>query len=259
MDNLFNAKCNITPVKLLKQHWTHGNFSFIDSPRPEHAIMLLVNGRIDFVSEDETTHGSPKDVIYLPKYSKYRAVFRTDYGEIDDYLICFDADEAFCDITSPSIIYSAPSSNTQKLFREIVSNRNKINYSPHLIKGLIHLLIDAISKEINMSVKEDSPLIEKVKKLLESDENISIDKIARLCSVSNSGLRQTFKEQTGFSPVQYRIMIKMEKAKYLLESTDMTIGEIAEKLDFFDASFFTKTFTKHVGMTPREYAKKQKI
>ena len=68
-----------------------------------------------------------------------------------------------------------------------------------------------------------------------------------------------FKEQTGITPVEYRLYAKIKKASYLLESTDMTVYEISEQLGFFDAAYFCKMFKKYKGMTPKQFSQNKKI
>lgn len=51
----------------------------------------------------------------------------------------------------------------------------------------------------------------------------------------------------------------MEKAKELLTHTDMKSYEIAEKVGYSDAHYFGSIFKKNEGITPKEYAKRNKV
>ena len=88
---------------------------------------------------------------------------------------------------------------------------------------------------------------------------LGVGEVARACTVSESGLRQIFKEQTGMTPIEYRLYAKMKQAEYLLEATGMSISEIADKLGFFDAAYFCKVFKRHIGLTPKEYSKNKNM
>lgn len=50
-------------------------------------------------------------------------------------------------------------------------------------------------------------------------------------------------------------MIRMEKAKKLLVSTDLGVAEISEKVGYTDYRVFTKSFKKTEGVTPSQYRK----
>ena len=86
-----------------------------------------------------------------------------------------------------------------------------------------------------------------------------IEQIAKECAVSTSLLRRLFIEKFQIPPIQYRMNMKMKRAMYLIESTNMTVSEIAESLSFFDAAYFCKVFRAYTGMTPTQYAKSKRI
>ena len=60
----------------------------------------------------------------------------------------------------------------------------------------------------------------------------------------------------GSSPVEYRTKKRIEKAKLLLETTDIPIKEIVEMLGFYDAAYFYKVFEKSTSLTPKQYRDK---
>ncbi|MFL1684266.1 helix-turn-helix domain-containing protein [Coprobacter secundus] len=47
----------------------------------------------------------------------------------------------------------------------------------------------------------------------------------------------------------------MREAKFQLHSTDKSVTQIAEKLNFPNSSFFARFFRKHLGMTPLQFRK----
>jgi AraC-like DNA-binding protein len=83
--------------------------------------------------------------------------------------------------------------------------------------------------------------------------------VAKACAVSESGLRQLFHKQLGLSPAQYRTQIKIKRAMYLLQATNLSIREISDQLNFFDTAYFYKVFKAHTGMTPAQYAKTKSL
>ena len=61
------------------------------------------------------------------------------------------------------------------------------------------------------------------------------------------------------SPSAFRLQARLLRAAYLLESANMTIGEIADELHFYDAAYFCRTFRAHYGVTPRQYAQHNRL
>ena len=87
------------------------------------------------------------------------------------------------------------------------------------------------------------------------NENISLDDIARACSMSVSKVKLIFKEQCGMSPIAYFISLKLDEAKRLMAATPMNFTQISETLGFTSVHYFSKLFKKKTGMTPSEYSR----
>lgn len=64
---------------------------------------------------------------------------------------------------------------------------------------------------------------------------------------------QLFKNEIGVGFLAYLTSIRMEKAKKLLLSTSLSIGEVAEQSGYGDYRVFTKVFKKSEGITPSQY------
>ena len=67
-----------------------------------------------------------------------------------------------------------------------------------------------------------------------------------------------FKKQTGHSPLTYFNLLKMQQACLLLDTTDMKINQICYKIGIEDTYYFSRLFSKIMGMSPREYRKIEK-
>lgn len=258
-DDMFGADCNLIPKNALKQHWTEKTFSYMENPRPDYGIMLVLNGQIDFVTpQTDTLCAKAGDIIFLPKNSYYEARFRIELGEIDNYLINFELDKDF-DNVKPTLISENSSLTCTELFKQFIDenyNSNNINFRS---RGIFYLLLDSILSENKIQKSATNKIFEKAKSLLKKTEDICISQIARECSVSESGLRKIFSDEIGMSPIQYRLKEKLNKAKYLLESTDMSVGEISDKLNFYDSAYFCKMFRKQIGLSAKQYRQNKKL
>lgn len=90
------------------------------------------------------------------------------------------------------------------------------------------------------------------------EHNTKPIQIAKSLNISYSWFRRVFKQYTGFSPAQYQLEIKIQKAKELLTSTNMPIKEISFELNFESVSYFVTFFKSKAGITPSEYRNKIK-
>jgi len=91
------------------------------------------------------------------------------------------------------------------------------------------------------------------------DKPLSLQEIARAVNLSVSYFTVVFKKQTGFSIIEYFNNLKVQKACQYLQFTDLRINEIAEKLGMEDPYYFSRMFTKSIGMSPVKYRSKVKM
>lgn len=88
--------------------------------------------------------------------------------------------------------------------------------------------------------------------LIESDlaEDLSLKVLANAAGLSEYYFLRMFKQSTGYTPHQYVINQRIERAKELLRKTDMSITEIAYLLGFSTPAHFTHHFRRKTGATP---------
>ena len=89
-------------------------------------------------------------------------------------------------------------------------------------------------------------------------EQYSISELAEFCEISPTYFKKIFRECFGLQPHQYMIQRRVEKAKEMLEHTDMSILHISEELGFASSSRFSNTFKKEYGYLPSAYRREMK-
>ena len=85
------------------------------------------------------------------------------------------------------------------------------------------------------------------------DKSIDLNHIATQLGVSYSKFRLDFKRQTGVSPLQYYILLKIEKSKELLLNTEKNQQEIAFELGFESDYYFNRLFKRKTGLAPGKF------
>lgn len=86
-------------------------------------------------------------------------------------------------------------------------------------------------------------------------ENWTIAELTRIAAMSKSSLIAVFKEATGYSPIDYLIRIRLQKAAQLLSEGNTSLGDIAQQCGFHDSNYLTRQFRRVYNMTPRQYRK----
>lgn len=87
-------------------------------------------------------------------------------------------------------------------------------------------------------------------------EKITLESVSKACNLSVFYLSKLFKKNTGMKFIDYINLYKIEKAKQLLENTDMSIINISMSLGYDESGYFSKVFKKVVGVTPSAYRNK---
>lgn len=87
-------------------------------------------------------------------------------------------------------------------------------------------------------------------------EKISLDQIAQNMYLSTFYISKIFKSETGDTPINYLIHLRMEKARELLEDPEpLSIQDIAAYVGYDDAYHFSKLFKKHFRIAPSRWSK----
>jgi len=80
-----------------------------------------------------------------------------------------------------------------------------------------------------------------------------MEDVARALAVSNRTLIRRFKQAIGGTPVQHIQKMRIERTKYLLETSSLPLDEILQRVGYQDASTFGRIFKRYTGLTPGQY------
>ncbi len=84
-------------------------------------------------------------------------------------------------------------------------------------------------------------------------EPFTLASVARAASISTSRLASLFRADCGMSVLGYRDELRMVRAAQLLRNSSMGIAAIGEAVGYPDPAYFSRAFSHHVGVSPREY------
>lgn len=83
--------------------------------------------------------------------------------------------------------------------------------------------------------------------------SLSLDQLAAQVHLSSSYLSKLFKREMGVNLSTYILNTRIERAKFLLRTTDKKAYEIAEAVGIYDPVYFSKIFKKVTGLKPKQY------
>ncbi|WP_102261276.1 helix-turn-helix domain-containing protein [Mesobacillus jeotgali] len=90
-------------------------------------------------------------------------------------------------------------------------------------------------------------------------EDLSIKQVADQINLSVPYFSRIFKQETGRSFVEHVTFVRMQRAVWMLRHTDHTVEAIAEELGYNTPNYFSGTFKKYVGLSPRDYRATEEI
>lgn len=138
-----------------------------------------------------------------------------------------------------------------------IARKEKAAYQQYLagIANLIMGIMMYSDKNTLFQENEAYSRINRAKLIIRENltNDISLEDIASEVNMSYSWFRKLFKEYTGLSPANYIQEMKIERAKNMLMTSELSIKEIAYILNFESVSYFSLTFRSRTGKTPTEY------
>ncbi len=152
----------------------------------------------------------------------------------------------------------------KKLFEQAVAeNKQELQDKDDAVRALLDLILIACKRLYPVLLQEENfskgkILVKRFKKLIEEKcyENLSVKECAFELSVTANHLSETVKRITGRTPTDLINDRQLMEIKRMLTHTELTVSEIAFKLNFSDQSYFSKFFKKLSGITPAVYRSK---
>lgn len=218
-------------------------------------LKIAVN--IDHV--DDVKHSkkakSSKFTLVSGAYQLWNDPLHPFFKELPEVYVLRNEDiESFGQIQSVLTLISKEVAEPQLGSQIVVQNLLDIMFS-FIVRKILEMKRSK-AKTWSHAVHNDS--VKKAIELLHThvDREWTLDELAKEVGLSRAGLAQKFKKHLGDTPLHYLTMIRMQKARALLASTNDNIEVIAEAVGYSDAFSFSKVFKRFTGMPPREFRNK---
>jgi AraC-like DNA-binding protein len=150
----------------------------------------------------------------------------------------------------------------QMLFDLISEYRLKLPFFQLNVKGQCIKLITYLIRERHWTtapqVQSNLPLLLNIQEYLShhTDSDITLDELSSMFHLSKYYLARLFRHAFNTSPIQYHQMMRLEKAKQLIQFTDIPLKDISENLGFININVFSRAFKNKEGVPPSHYRRK---
>lgn len=135
------------------------------------------------------------------------------------------------------------------------SVRNELLASTCIIELLTEIVLLSLSLEPEQNNPPDyiRASIQQFEK--QYNEKNSLTELAKQFGINKYHFAKEFKKHTGMSPGEYVINVRITRAKELLKYSDLSVGEIAERIGIEYVSHFINLFKVRTGLTPLAFRK----
>ncbi len=176
------------------------------------------------------------------------------------------AKEILTDInfTSKEKYYIGHSNEIVSLFAKILDEaKNGEPNAPLITSSLLSAAL-ALMSRLAIHIIPDDPIRNQEKiapaiSAINSDctSKMGVDEYAKLCNLSTSYFTHLFTKNTGYSPLEYKTRQRINIAKNLLATTNLSVKEISTIIGFKDPLYFGRCFKRTTGQSPSEYRTKK--
>ena len=141
--------------------------------------------------------------------------------------------------------------------------QNKNTYYRECVGGLAYTLLYEIARfngrgNAQSCGKNNSLQLENAIEYVERNypNNFKIADLANECHMSETHFRRVFQEKMNMTPVEYVNFVRIKKACELIDKTDISMEDVAEKVGFITPSTFNRNFRRIIGTSPYQWKKR---
>ncbi|MCD8039191.1 MAG: AraC family transcriptional regulator [Lachnospiraceae bacterium] len=140
---------------------------------------------------------------------------------------------------------------------------HKREYHQECVRGMIYALLFEIArfngkKSSRTSERNGTLLLENAIEYVEKNyhNNFKIEDLANVCHMSETHFRRVFQEKMNMTPIEYVNFVRIKKACELIDKTDISMEDVAEKVGFITPSTFNRNFRRIIGTSPYQWKKR---
>ena len=227
---------------------------------PNSKFYFVISGEICVETENQTLIAKEGDAILIPAGTKH-SYHLTELGFAEKYWFHFDlriGQTNFFDYTDMQLIKHIGNSKQirglcEEIVNEQVSTPSQKLYKSSAILSLIGIYMESLNYvNVTPTEKDETDkVITFVKK--NYSEKFTLNELSHIANLAPNYFAKKFKEKTGYPPLKYVNILRVERAKFLLEHTNIPINKIMEDVGFYDFAHFTKLFKKETGYSPTKF------
>ena len=116
-------------------------------------------------------------------------------------------------------------------------------------------IADACRNVTQRKQRQTDNVVDKAKLFIDENyaRDISLDEVSQNVDISPYYFSKLFKEATGDTFIEYLTRLRLDKAKELIQHSELSMKEICQQVGYSDPNYFSRIFKKNVGLSPTDY------
>lgn len=210
------------------------SFHFIESPLQSYNIYC------DLWLKEPAKVLFPQCSFYQEPYREELITLQENCPELDSFPVCSSL------LHFPLLIDLM--GQMDKLFSQLQ------HYRLESVNALFYSWLLQWFNVLHYSRPSDKRIIRLVQEMERHPElHLSSKEWHEKCGLQRSYFHTLFKKETGLTPNDYLIQIRMKKSTMLLQESNRSITSISAELGYSTVHYFTRQFTDHFGISPSRY------
>lgn len=231
----------------------------------EHLVMIYIHkGAAHYTYNGIEGEIKKRDILILnPEHTiQISPVRKIEWIKIDLSGVLFTSSTEIESMDNIFIISDQTQTIKHYLDLALLEFQEQFRGSELILRKLIECVMVHVLRHHELSIKDSSiqirhKEIDDIKQYIRENfsKKITLDELSNLVDINKYYLIRLFKQQTGLSPIDYLIHVRLSESEKLLTQTSITISKISDIVGFHSPSHFSKTFKEINHMTPSVYRK----
>ena len=256
MNSFISCSYKLGNSQILDNSWNWNNVLI-----PDNKLYIIEKGEIEITTDSEVLLVKAGEMVLIPALISHSLKVNNSNNFTKKTWIHFSmkngSQDYFSNFKRPVKILLPNKNQALKIMKDVIRSDtlSEPNRSLLTSAGIFELVSIFLSECAPVNTPEIATDVDKAVTYINANftEQLSLSALAEKFGCSPNHFIKKFKEQTGYTPIKYLAIKKVEAAKILLETTTLPISDIMERVGFYDASYFSKLFKKTVGYSPRGY------
>jgi AraC-like DNA-binding protein/mannose-6-phosphate isomerase-like protein (cupin superfamily) len=228
-------------------------WNFSKHSHPFFELILFLEGKANIDAGDESMDVLGFDLVIYPPGLEHAEHLDLRHRQ---EIICLWADTGPTEPFGHAIKLMDERGTLRSLFEmvyaEFTTNRP---CAEDLIAAYLQAIFLQVRQHFSEPLRESNMLVERCLGYIHEHyaRSFDIDELASQVAVSPSYLFRLFKKRMDVTPMHYRNLVRIDKAKLLLADQRLTVDDVAERVGFEDPKYFARVFRELAGTTPSAY------